>query len=146
MGKRIFSTVLLWTIVGTVLWFLRGAGALLLIAIISVMTLGEFYRIMRAAGYTPFDKLGMVFGGIITMAPWLETQFQIPSHLLLPAGTIVFAVRLLGERTPENRVESLCATLFGLVYISLMLQYLVRIVAPLPGDVVPPDTRLLLCL
>ncbi|MSU73461.1 MAG: phosphatidate cytidylyltransferase [Opitutus sp.] len=146
MGKRIFSTILLWAIVGSAAWFGRTNGALLLIATISVMTLGEFYRIMRASGYAPFHKLGLCFGGIITMAPWLEAQLQVPTHLLLPLGTVLFAVRLLGERTPENRVESLAATLFGLVYVSLMLQYLVRIVTPLPGDGLSSGTRLLLCL
>ena len=146
MGKRIFSTFLLWTIVGAALWSQRTSGALLLIAVISVMTLREFYRIMEAAGYSPFHKLGIFFGGLITLAPWLEVQFQLPAHLLLPLTTAVFAVRLLGERTPENRVESLCSTLFGLVYVSLMLQYLVRIATPLSIDGTTPSGRLLLCL
>ena len=37
----------------------------MLITVVSVLTLREFYRLMRAAGYTPFDKLGLVFGGLI---------------------------------------------------------------------------------
>jgi phosphatidate cytidylyltransferase len=69
-----------------------------------------------------------------------------PLALLLPLGVIVFAFRLLRERTPETRVESLASTLFGLVYVSVMLQYLVAIITPLPGDTVSPDGRLLLCL
>jgi phosphatidate cytidylyltransferase len=59
---------------------------------------------------------------------------------------IVFAIRLLGERTLETRVESFASTLFGLVYVSVMLQYLVAIITPVPGDTVSPDGRLLLCL
>jgi phosphatidate cytidylyltransferase len=55
-------------------------------------------------------------------------------------------VRLLGERSPENRVESLASTIVGLVYVSLLLQYFVRIVTPLPGDVLTPNGRLLLAL
>jgi phosphatidate cytidylyltransferase len=145
MAKRIFSSVALWTIVGAALWFFRTRGALVLIALISVLTLREFYQLMRAAGYAPFDKLGLLFGGLITIAPWTEARFGWHGHLLLALGTVVFAVRLLGERTPENRVESLATTLLGLVYVSLLLQYFVRIVLPLPGDAVSADGRLLLC-
>jgi phosphatidate cytidylyltransferase len=146
MGKRIFSTVLLWTIVGLAIWFFRTTGALVLIVTISVFTLREFYQLMHASGYKPFDKFGMTFGGLITLGPWLQMQLGWPTALLLPLAVIVFAVRLLGERTPETRVESLASTLFGLVYVSVMLQYLVAIITPLQGDTISPDGRLLLCL
>jgi phosphatidate cytidylyltransferase len=146
VAKRIFSTVILWSLIGGVMWFFRTTGVLVLITIISVLTLREFYQLMRGAGYTPFDRLGLFFGGLITVAPWAEARFGRPDHLLLALATVVIAVRLLGERKPENRVESLASTLVGLVYISVLLQYFVRIVTPLPGDVVTPDGRLLLCL
>lgn len=146
MGKRIFSTVLLWAIVGASIWFFRTTGALILITVISVLTLREFFQLMRSSGYDPFEKFGMSFGGLITLSPWLHAQFGWPAQLLLPLAVIVFAVRLLGERTPETRVESLASTLFGIVYVAVMLQYLVAIVTPLPGDLVSADGRLLLCL
>jgi phosphatidate cytidylyltransferase len=146
MGKRIFSTVLLWTIVGASLWFFRTPGALVLIAVISVLTLREFYQLMRASGYQPFDKLGTTLGGLITLNPWLHVQFGLPGQLFLPLAVIVFAVRLLGERTPETRVESFASTVFGLGYVAFMLQYLVAIVTPVPGDSVSADGRLVLCL
>lgn len=146
MTKRILSTVVLWSLVGSIIWFGRTKGALILIGLISVLTLREFYEMMRAAGYTPFHKLGMFFGGLITLAPWGEAQTGKPDHLLLALATVVFAVRLLGERKPENRVESLASTIVGLVYVGLMMQYLVRIVVPLPGDTITADGRLILCL
>lgn len=146
MAQRILSTVLLWAIIGAVLWFFRTTGALVLITALSVLTLREFYQLMRASGYAPFDKVGLAFGGFITLAPWLNAQFGWPLHLLLPLATIVFAVRLLGERTPETRVESLASTLFGLVYVSVMMAFLVAIITPRAGDTVPDGGRLLLCL
>jgi phosphatidate cytidylyltransferase len=146
MGKRVFSTILLWSVVGAALWFFRTTGALVLTTAVSMLTLREFYQLMRGCGYPPFDKLGTLIGGLITIAPWLEVQFNWPTHLVVGFATIAFAVRLLGERTPENRVESLCSTLFGLVYVAWMLQYFVRIVTPLPGDMISQDGRLLLCL
>mgnify|MGYP001600951914 CR=1 FL=1 len=146
MGKRIVSTVLIWSIVGAVLWFFRTPGALVLIALISVLTLREFYVLMHGAGYDPFDKFGMTFGAAITLAPWLRAEFGWPTGLFLPLAVVVFAVRLLGERTPETRVESLASTLFGIVYVAVMLGYLVAIITPLPGDTLSANARLLLAL
>ena len=146
MVKRTLSTVAVWTVVAAVLWSYRTNGALLLIGLIAVLTLREFYQLMHAMGYRPFDKLGIFFGTLITLSPWFEARFLWPAHPLLALATIVFSIRLLGERTPENRVESLCSTLFGLVYVGLLLEYVTRIVTPLPADTITPDGRLLIAL
>jgi phosphatidate cytidylyltransferase len=146
MGKRILSTVLLWGLVAAVLWFFRAPGAIVLTTLISVLTLREFYVLMHGAGYDPFDKFGMTIGAIITAGPWLRAQFGWPTEILLPLAVVVFAIRLLGERTPETRVEALASTLFGIVYVAVMLSYLVAIICPLPGDTISPDGRLLLAL
>ena len=146
MVQRTLSTVVLWIVVAAVLWVFRTNGALLLIGLISVLTLREFYQLMHAMGYQPFDKLGIFFGTLITLSPWFEARFQWPAHPLLALATVVFSIRLLGERTPENRVESLCSTIFGLVYVALLLEYVTRIVTPLPADTITPDGRLLIAL
>jgi phosphatidate cytidylyltransferase len=146
VGKRVFSSTLLWSIVVATMWFFRNTGAVVLGTLVSMLTLREFYRLMHGCGYTPFDRLGTLCGGAITLAPWIELRFGFPAHLMVPLATVVFAVRLLGERTPETRVESLCSTLFGLVYVSLLLQYFIRLVLPLPNDSLSPNGRLVLCL
>ena len=150
MGKRIFSSTLLWSIVIATLWFLRADGVVLLAAIVSVFTLREFYAMMRGCGWAPFHKLGMAVGGLITITPWIEARCGIPPFHglihLVPLAIALFSVRLLGERTPENRVDALASTMFGLIYVALLLQYFVRIVVPLPGDTISADGRLVLCL
>lgn len=144
MGKRIFSTVLLWAGVFAVLWFFRTPGAVVVLAALSVLTLREFYRLQSGAGREPFAKLGMAFGALITAGPYLEAKYGLPSHILLPVAILVFCVRILGEREPARRVDALAATVFGLVYVSLLLSYLTRVVTPLPGDAISPDGRLIL--
>lgn len=132
------------------LWRFRSTGAVVLVVLIAVLTLRELYKLMAAAGYAPFEKLGMFFGAWITLAPWAEARYGLPSHPLVAFATVVFSIRILGERAPEKRVEALASTLFGLVYVSLMLQYLVRIVTPLPfhagGDPVSGTGRLWLVI
>lgn len=146
MAQRIFSTVVLWLVIFGTLWFFRTSGALVLVGLISVLTLREFYQLMAAAGWAPFAGLGMFFGGLITLAPYIEARIGAPTHPLLALAAIVFAIRIVGERPPEKRVEALASTLFGLVYVGLLLQYLVRILTPLPTDIISADGRLLLCL
>jgi phosphatidate cytidylyltransferase len=111
-----------------------------------MLTLRELYRLMAAAGNEPFGTLGMLFGGLITLAPWTQSRFGLPAHPLLAMANVVFAIRVLSERTPGKRVEALSSTVFGLVYVAVLLQYLVRIVTPLRGDEILSDGRLVLCL
>lgn len=144
MAKRILSTIVLWAVVIGSLVYFRTTGGVVLITLISILTLHEFYRLMQSAGMAPFDKLGTAFGGLITIAPWLEAHFGLPAADTVAVAVIVFSIRILGERDPQHRVEALAATLFGLVYVAYMLQYLVRIVTPLPHDHVSPTGRLLL--
>lgn len=146
MGKRIFSTVLLWGIVAAALWFFRTNGALVLIGLISVFTLREFYKLLQSSGYDPFELTGILIGGLITLSPWLAVQLGWKLELILPFAVVFISVRLLAERLPLTRVESLATTIFGIVYVGVMLRYLVAIVTPLPGDSITPDGRLLLCL
>ncbi len=128
------------------MWFFRNTGAIVLCTLVSMLTIREFYLLMRGCGYAPFDRLGTVFGGIITLGPWLELHYHIPTHLLLAGAAVVFSIRLLGERTPESRMEALCSTLFGLVYVSFLFHYFIRMLLPLPGDTISPNGRLLFCL
>lgn len=144
MARRAFSTVLLWGLVFVALWFFRTIGAVVLLGLISGLTLREFYQLQTAAGKAPFHRLGIGFGVLITVSPWLEAKFGWPSHPLLALAAVVFALRILSERAPEHRAEALCSTLFGLVYVALLLQYLVRIVTPLPGDALSANARIIL--
>ncbi|MDB6168530.1 MAG: phosphatidate cytidylyltransferase [Verrucomicrobia bacterium] len=147
MGKRILSTTILWCLVFATLWFFRSTGGVVLVGVISVLTLREFYQLLAGAGLAPFSRFGMTFGGLITLAPWLQLHTGLPvfSHAL-PLALIVFSIRILAEREPQTRVEALASTVFGLVYVALTLQYLVRVITPLPNDVVSENGRLLLCL
>lgn len=146
MAKRVLSTVVLWLVVFAALRFLGTGGAVLLTVLISALTLRELYRLFEAGGAAPFAGFGMFFGALITGSPWLEARFGWASHVLLPMAAILLAVRILSERAPEKRVPALTSTLFGLVYVALLLQYLVRIATPLPGDALGEGGRLVLCL
>jgi len=128
MTKRIFSTVLLWLIILGAMYFFQARGGIVLMVLVSTLTLREFYQMVARMGHAPFARIGLLLGAAITIAPVLEPRFPLvtPENLLALAA-VVFAIRIVGERNPENRVESLAWTLFGLIYVPFMLQFLVRI-------------------
>jgi phosphatidate cytidylyltransferase len=133
LGKRIFSTFLLWGIIIGCVHFLGTTGAVCLVALVAVLTQREFYQMVHRMGLDPFDRFGMTLGAVIMLAPYFA-PILFPNHAeMASSGTwlavavVVFALRILGEREPHNRVETLAWTLFGLLYIPFMLQFMVRI-------------------
>jgi len=132
--QRTLSTIILWSLVLVGARVFGATGAVWLIAIVSVLTLHEFYAMLRRMGLAPFGGLGLILAAAITLAPrYFEPS--ITSAELLALGVVIFSVRILGERAAPNRVETLGWSLFGLVYVPFMLHFLVRIVLlsrPLP--------------
>jgi phosphatidate cytidylyltransferase len=140
--KRTFSTIILWSLVIACLRYFGATGAVWLVTIVSVLTLHEFYAMLVPMGHVPFHSLGLALGAAITLAP-CYFEPHLTAAELLALGVIVFSVRILGERQPPNRVETLGWTLFGLVYIPFMLQFLVRIILLANPH---PKTGLAFCL
>jgi phosphatidate cytidylyltransferase len=124
--KRTISSIILWSVLLACLRWFGVDGAIWLITAMSALTLHEFYGMIARMGLAPFSRLGIVLGTAITLAPrYLGPAFTATD--LLALGVIAFSVRILGEREPRNRAETLGWTVFGLVYIPFMLQFLVRI-------------------
>lgn len=127
MGKRILSTFLLWTIVLVSVSVFGAQGGVWLVTLVAALTLREFYGLVRRLGVDPFDRFGIVIGGFLTLAPLYLEPLGISTQEVLALGVILFAIRILGERDATSRVETLGWTLFGVVYVPFMLQFLVRI-------------------
>jgi phosphatidate cytidylyltransferase len=149
MRKRIFSTFCLWALIIACIHFFGTVGGVWLISAVAVLTLREFYEMVHRMGLDPFDKFGMTLGALLMLAPYYAPVLLPAAPELAAPGTIlaaavvVFALRILGERQPHNRVETLAWSLFGVLYVPFMLSFLVRI-AVLPGP--DPKTGLLLMI
>lgn len=127
MGQRIFSTLLLWTIVLVSIGVFGSTGGVWLLTLISALTLREFYALVRRLGVDPFDRFGIALGSLLTLAPAYLEPHGIGAPELLALSVIIFSIRILGERNAHNRVETLGWSLFGVIYVPFMLQFLVRI-------------------
>src|SRR5699024_10897848 len=110
-------------------YFFGDRGAVWIVATITGLTLREFYGLLKHMGYDPFDKLGTFLGIAVILAPFYLGRYGLETADVVALAVVAFSVRILNERVPQNRVETLAASLFGIIYVSVMLQYLVRIVA-----------------
>lgn len=138
MRQRILSTFCLWALVIACIHFFGTLGGVWFISAVAVLTLREFYQMVRRMGLEPFDKFGMTLGALVMLAPYYAPkllpnapELAAPGSILA-AAVVVFALRILGERQPHNRVETLSWSLFGVLYVPFMLSFLVRI-AIIPG-------------
>jgi phosphatidate cytidylyltransferase len=124
--KRTLSTIILWSLLLTVVGFFGLDGGVWIITATSALTLYEFYAMVDRMGFAPFHRVGIAIGVAIMLAPFYFEPYLTATDLLA-FGVVVFSIRILGEREPQNRVETLAWTLFGLVYVPFMLHFLVRI-------------------
>lgn len=142
MRQRILSTFCLWALVIACIHFFGTLGGVWFVSAVAVLTLREFYQMVHRMGLDPFDKFGMTLGALVMLAPYYAPrllpnapELAAPGSILA-AAVVVFALRILGERQPHNRVETLAWSLFGVLYVPFMLSFLVRI-AVIPG----PDAK-----
>jgi phosphatidate cytidylyltransferase len=124
--QRIFSTVLLWGVAIATLHYLGPPGGVWLITLLACATQYEFYQMLKRTGLDPFDRLGLVVGAVVVLTPYYLEARSIQTTGVLAGAVVLFALRILGEREAHNRVETLAATLFGVLYVPFMLQFLVR--------------------
>lgn len=134
MLSRILSTVLLWTVILGSLWFFGPHAAVAILTILAALTLHEFYQLAEKMGFRPFRWISLTFSVLITAGPYYVTEFffagEEPASFaptLLAFAIVVFCVRVLFERDNTNRIESLIATIVGLLYVPFMLHFLVRL-------------------
>ena len=134
MRSRLLSTLVLWTLLIGSLWLFGAHGAVALITILSALTLHEFYGMTAKMGARPFHWMGLGFSVLITAGPYYLSYFteepdfstDLPTALVVLA-LIVSCVRVLGERDVSNRVETIAATVLGVLFVPFMLHYLVAI-------------------
>ena len=134
MLSRILSTVVLWSVVLAGLWFFGAHAAVAMLTLLAALTLYEFYGMTAKMGLRPFRWMGIFFSLLMTAAPYYLAYYVAEPEAVqsLASGILVVAilascVRVLGERDATNRVETIAATVLGLLYIPFLLQFLIRI-------------------
>lgn len=136
MVKRIFSTILLWAIIiGSVSY--TPEAAVWLIAIISFGTQYELYGLMEKMGRRPFKALGSSLGTFMILGPFyaqkaLDHPVEGLQASIIAVTIVAICLRILVHREVEQRIETLGATLVGLIYVPFMLTFMARMLTITP--------------
>ncbi|MBI2497350.1 MAG: phosphatidate cytidylyltransferase [Opitutae bacterium] len=149
MLSRICSTLILWTVVLGGLWLFGAHAAVVLVALLATLTLHEFYGITAKMGLHAFRWMGLGFSVLMTAGAYYLAWYTDGIEVIGPVSTgllvlalIVCCIRVLGERDPSSRIETIAATMLGLLCIPFMLQFLLRLLLGESGG----GDNLVLCL
>lgn len=140
--RRLFSSVVLWTVVISALfsgnklvsdWFFLG-----IMSVLAVTGLIEFYNMVEKRGLVCFKEWG-VFGGILLMA---STFFYISGFLgakeapakagdfeasILVIFVLGLCVKQFTSKTNTAGILAISTTLFGLMYVPWLLNFVQKI-------------------
>jgi phosphatidate cytidylyltransferase len=132
--SRILSTLVLWTVLLGGLYLFGAHAAVFLVALLATLTLHEFYSIIAKLGLRAFRWMGLAFSLLMTAGAFYLAWYTDGVEVLAPVTTallvlalIVCCIRVLGERDASSRVETIAATMLGLLYVPFMLQFLLRL-------------------
>jgi phosphatidate cytidylyltransferase len=140
--RRFVSTVFLWTVILTALFsgnpVISNGVFLLLIALLALSGLIEFYGIAQKRGMVNFKWCG-VFGGLLLMvgtflnvtgcigtsgSPARVNDFETSFLILFVLG---LCVRQFVSKTNAAGLTAIATTLFGLMYVPWLLNFIQKI-------------------
>ncbi len=140
--RRLLSSVILWTVVLTAVFssnrFLSDYAFLLIMMVLSVAGLAEFYGIAKKRDLVCFKYSGMI-GGVLLM---LGTFLNLTGHLgtqgsparvndfetsFLILFVLGLCVRQFIARSNTAGILAISVTLFGLMYVPWLLNFIQKI-------------------
>lgn len=125
LKKRVFTSLLLLPLLICLLQFSSGPLFFIVIQAIILVALTEFYNLARRREHRPQRVLGMILSLVLAASFFLEAfdpEAALFVCLLIAAVYGIFSVRRLDRLNPFP--SGIALTFFGLLMISLPLQYL----------------------
>src|SRR3954469_14248063 len=150
---RFSSTVALWT--GALLIMFSGYEILfwLLISVCGMIGLWEFYRMLDHKGLPNFKITAMICGAVMLagsfyyfrkMGPAGSYDFEVA--VLLFFLLTVFARQMFARLREEEPLQTMAYTLFGLLYVLWLFNFMTKIVYLLPRSSTGAVTGQFYCL
>src|SRR6476646_4006548 len=109
------------------------------VAVLTVLAAIEAFRLLRSAGYATFSALGTVLALVVVLEAAVSDMVAGKGLLLVAVGIILIAVAGFTKVDPREGLAAWMATLFGVLYVSL-LSFIIRLGHAAPA--VPSDAPL----
>lgn len=126
MILRSFSTILLWGFVALVVYSLKETGAMWILNLCATLTLFEVYTILGRLGYAANRLSGLITGGCLIPVSYYFEGYGV-DVLAIGALFTSAACVLFPQAQRGMYIKRLMPTFFGLLFVSFLLQYFVRI-------------------
>ena len=101
-----------------------GVFFLLLVDLIIFLGLREFYILMKAKGYQPFEALGYFCSLAISSYAWRQ---GVAVPLILTASLLLIMIREVFRREMSRSLGHMAVTVFGIMYIGWLGSHLVML-------------------
>ncbi len=126
MILRSFSTIFLWSLIALVVYSLKETGAMWVLNFCATLTLFEVYTILGRLGYAANRLSGLITGGCLIPASF---YFEGNGVDVLAIGALFCSAAcvLFPQAQRGMYIKRLMPTFFGLLFVSFLLQYFVRI-------------------
>lgn len=131
-SKRVLSSVVLWTVLLTVLFYLGPLASALLCCLVALLAQAEFYDMLRKAGIPCSKRWGLSAGVLLSAGAWwfsasharLASLFEVILLVLLVLGLLTRHVVLRSNQQP---IGSVAHTLLGVLYIPWLFSFFPKI-------------------
>lgn len=97
---------------------------LVLVDLVILLGLYEFYQLMRSKGYEPFALLGYFCALAISAYAWRQ---GVAVPLILTASLLLIMIRELARRDMSHSLVHIGVTLFGIMYVGWLGSHLVML-------------------
>ncbi len=116
-------------------FYLPSVGWLAILLFLACKGQWECYDLMRSAGFPVFRVIGVVGGGLLLAATFLQLTVGVEAcpaaldidRLVLTVLLLAVFVRQFPQRNNSQPLETLGCTLFAVLYVPYLLNYLSRI-------------------
>ncbi len=133
-GWRLISSLVLWGIMLAVIFWLPPTALYLFMNLFIARAIWEFYRICEAKGLRSYKIWGVIGTVVMISGSWffyrqtkrLELSYDFDILILLVFALGVF-IRQFPEKTNPAGIETMAITLFGLIYVAWLGNFITRI-------------------
>ena len=131
---RLVSSIVLWGIMLAVVFWLPPTGLYIFMNVVIARALWEFYVICEAKGLRAYKRWGVLGAVALISGSWFfygqrqftERSYDFDVFILLVFAVGVF-IRQFPQKLADHGIESMSVTLFGLIYVAWLGNFMTRI-------------------
>jgi phosphatidate cytidylyltransferase len=139
--SRFLSSVTLWGVCATILYWAYEPGLWVLVAALLLRGMQEFYSMLAADGFPHFRRTGLFVGAVLVLGALVvassrgpEAAFVFESGALLLGVLLVFVRQIFHRNTDTLPIAAVGYTLLGVVYIAYLGSNAVNLVYLTPKN------------